>query len=661
MFKLPDPSTEQSSIISSLKDHNVICDSVFGAGKTTLALHISLSFPDLDILLLTYNKRLKADTRKKVELLDIGNMEVHSYHSFCVKYYDKGCFTDHEIDSILREKKPPRGQIYFNLMIIDEAQDLTPLYYELVLKVIKENTMRASFCVVGDHFQSIFAFNHSDERIMINSDLLLPTDRKWSREILSISYRATRQIASFLNKVVLGEERIKTTGKDGPKVEYIISSPYETEVHDRILSLLTTYKPDEIFILAATVKASNNPKYETPIRTLANKLTQQGVSVYVPSDDYQKVGEDDVLKGKVVFSTFHQVKGLERRVVVVFGFDMSYFEFFKKDANQEVVPNELYVAMTRSSETLILIHGKGHDFLPFLDMDKLQEESTFNGDLIIGKKKKKRKNNFKEESVTGIIRYLPFNVISACFDFFSCKKLEEKGDLIDIPSMTKQKNTVEYVADLNALAIVSFIEFKLTGRMTIANSINMFQEVNVGKKKDIDLSIETEMTPKKLLAIANNYMTSNSKFHFRLAQIKSYKWLTKSDMNRCLKRMNMISSNSIYELFLSKDIEKGKRLIGLADCVDQGVLYEFKCTKELEKEHFVQLALYMYLAKVNQIEVNRFVLFNILTGESHEVVGDVDRLEEMVKFLFSHKCGRQVTEEDEKFIGRLKEIRNKYE
>ena len=37
------------------------------------------------ILLLTYNARLKQETRDRVKILGLGNLEVHSYHSLGVK------------------------------------------------------------------------------------------------------------------------------------------------------------------------------------------------------------------------------------------------------------------------------------------------------------------------------------------------------------------------------------------------------------------------------------------------------------------------------------------------------------------------------------------------------------------------------------------------
>ena len=47
----------------------------------------------------------------------------------------------------------------------------------------------------------------------------------------------------------------------------------------------------------------------------------------------EKISEYD-FKGKIVFSTFHQVKGLEREVVFVFSFDESYYKFYGLDCSK---------------------------------------------------------------------------------------------------------------------------------------------------------------------------------------------------------------------------------------------------------------------------------------------------------------------------------------
>ena len=77
--------------------------------------------------------------------------------------------------------------------------------------------------------------------------------------------------------------------------------------------------------------------------------------------------DDDLIKNKVVFSSFHQTKGLERKVVFVFGFDKSYFTFYDPDHPWYHCPNVLYVALTRAKEHLVLFHHYKFDYIPFLN------------------------------------------------------------------------------------------------------------------------------------------------------------------------------------------------------------------------------------------------------------------------------------------------------
>ena len=64
-------------------------------------------------------------------------------------------------------------------------------------------------------------------------------------------------------------------------------------------------------------------------------------------------------KGKIVFSTFHCVKGREGRGhVFVVNFDNSYFKYYGRDLSREECPNTLYVATTRPEKGFICIRRK---------------------------------------------------------------------------------------------------------------------------------------------------------------------------------------------------------------------------------------------------------------------------------------------------------------
>jgi superfamily I DNA/RNA helicase len=104
---LAKASDEQLNIINAIKTYNVKVNSVAGSGKTTTVLHMAKQYKDESILLLTYNARLKMETRKKKDNLGLRNLEVHSYHSFCVSNYDNRCYKDAAIINLLKDNKKP--------------------------------------------------------------------------------------------------------------------------------------------------------------------------------------------------------------------------------------------------------------------------------------------------------------------------------------------------------------------------------------------------------------------------------------------------------------------------------------------------------------------------------------------------------------------------
>jgi superfamily I DNA/RNA helicase len=164
---LPKPSEEQIHIINSLNNNNIVVDSVAGSGKTVTNLYISKHFKKNNILLLTYNAKLKIETRQKTKLNNISNLDVHSYHSFCVKHYNKKCYRDNEINKIIVNNKNPFKLFNYDIIILDEAQDINPLYFNLIYKIFKDNNNnKTKICIVGDKYQSIYDFNNADNRFI---------------------------------------------------------------------------------------------------------------------------------------------------------------------------------------------------------------------------------------------------------------------------------------------------------------------------------------------------------------------------------------------------------------------------------------------------------------------------------------------------------------
>ncbi len=630
-YQLNEPSEEQRGAIDAFNESNIIVDSVAGSGKTTLALHIALAYCDLKILLLTYNAKLKIETRQKVDALQIQNMEVHSYHSFCVKYYHHECFTDSKIIKLIKDDVwcKPKKKFEYDLVILDEAQDMSPLYFELFCHIIQDNSKDIRICVMGDQNQSIFQFNQADERFIKFANFIFNTKNNrypWSFHKLSKSFRITNQMAQMVNNVFLNEQRI-FSDKEGTKPKYIICDSFgnieENKVYEEVLKIINEgYEFSDIFVLAPSVKSE-----KSPVRKLANLMSENNIPIFVPVTDESKLDEE-LLIGKIVFSTYHQVKGLERKVVIIMGLDNSYFEFYKKDNNPMICPNEIYVACTRAKERLIMIHHYQNDYLPFLIRDNLNNYCEVEKTRL-RLYKKNRKDNF-DTGVTDFIKHLPVEVVHNAMSYIDQIVINEPTSKISIPMKTKQNNLYEGVSEITSIAIPSYFEYLRTGKMSIFEflkktdkdtddnedliqvSMNNFMfddstttnsKVVEKKRENNELDINridlNELTTEELLWLSNKWNTYKTGYIFKVKQIDNYDWLSHDNLRLCMERLkNLVSKKMVVEVRFEIENRpelKNRKIIGYIDCIDKNNIWEFKCVHSLDNEHKLQLAVYMYL------------------------------------------------------------------
>ena len=628
-MNLPKYSNEQFDIINKIINNNIIVNSVAGSGKTTTNLHIAKYFTDLKILLLTYNSKLKIETREKTIKYDINNLDVHSYHSYCVKYYDQTCFTDSQIIRLLKTINLQNMINPYDIIIVDEAQDMNPIYFELFCKIYKDNNNKnCKICILGDKKQSIYDFNKADERFIIYADSIFKLNEfAWVRCNLSKSFRITFEMSEFINNCMFNYNRIISDKVSNNKPRYLICDTFGIEPFNELKYYLDNgYKPDDIFIIAPSIKNPN-----CPVRKLENRIKTLllNVNIYIPISDEESL-DNDIIENKLVFSTIHQVKGLERKVVILFNFDDSYFTYYKKNASKDICPNELYVATTRGLEHLSLLHHYQNNYLQFLNKDEIEKH------CIVKKKKlyileKKNNNNVINESVINIIKHLPCVVIDECFKYFDIIKVRDIGKKINIPVKINLDHGSEEVSDINGIAIPSYFEYKLKGKMSILdeircndrsnndnananeiimNKVCMFNDMaEKARKYDINNINLENLQEDELLYIANKWSSFKTGFLFKLYQINTYNWLTKKKLNSAMKRLDSlnISKTANFELNVKISDRKellNRKLVGYIDCadIDNNNIYEFKCVKEINKEYFLQLVLYMYIHEYNKEE-----------------------------------------------------------
>lgn len=632
---LTTPSHEQSRVLEALDNNNVIVDSVAGSGKTTTNLHVAKKFNNSNILLLTYNSKLKIETREKVKKYGINNLEVHSYHSFCVKYYDQGCYRDNKIYNILDSNKTPIDDFKYDIIVIDEAQDMNPLYFKLTCKIFmnngekykndnnttKEGFFKTKICVLGDKFQSIYDFNNADNRFIRFADKCYKfNDLGWKITPLTTSFRITEQMSNFINKCMIGDNRIKST-KQGTKPEYIICNTFGNYHNGGLVQFKKIkhaiysgkYKPDEIFILAPSINSNSSP-----VRVLENsiKLMMPDIPIYVPSSNEEQV-DKTIIENKLVISTFHQTKGLERKLVFIFNFDESYFNYYKRDADSSICPNELYVAITRATEHVVLFHHYKNNYLPFLNKDLLEEyadviqiEELNNPQVNINyktneettpdnmnKKNNKQQKQTSQISVTTICNHMSSNVINNCMKFINIETIRDKRATgINIPSKTERNvnkkedlhniNTIESVSEINGIAIPIYYEYLLKGNLSILNILpddenqtlhsdkltlalhkikNKKNNLKSKTNNDLsyrDINIIREKVKNKTLKMSDclymstRYNTYTGGYLYKIKQIQEFDWITEYNINKCIENLGSlnISTQASFEKNITTNI-----------------------------------------------------------------------------------------------------------
>jgi len=671
-------SSEQEFIIKQcLENRNTIVDAVAGSGKTTTLLGISKASPLKKILGVLFNKSLKEETRAKALQSGLSQLEIHNYHALAKKYYDDSICNDSGITKLVREdKKPYKPLPKWERIIIDEVQDMNPLYFQLISKVLIDvRNPDIRITVMGDRFQSIYAFLYADSRFLTNAGSIYQSVKgDWIKASLSTTYRCSSSICSFLNDCLLGYTRMHPAIDDvSPPVNYIYGCPFEARkpLLTAILGHLSNgFKPEDIFILAPSVKMKMK---ETPVKMLENALVSYNIPIYIPNDENgaaADAGGGDPTKGKLVITTFHQSKGLERKIVIIYNFDSSYFKIFNKDADPNALTAELYVAITRAATHLYVIQDKKKPAFKFLKEPQgpYVRFMTSRGDYLPSLPTQEDKDEYEHQKprifhASEITNYLTADVILDAASYLTIKTIEEPYCMIDLASLVKTSpGHCEVVCDINGTAIPAIYEWQKRKTMRIA-SIDDETLLKDGPKfaqryHELQGAITNSNTPQisDVLEITNIFTSVTEGYHYKVAQIKNYNWLTNSDIEPCMEilELNLDEDDMQYEVILPEQTTQTYTVLGRIDAYSekQSTLWEIKCTDKLDHTHEIQVAVYAWMFSrqfPKRFHDIKFNLLNIRTGECRQISASIKNLEEMMGFIVAEKMRVFTKMTDEEF------------
>ena len=200
---------EQRKLVDTVVDdsgENLVVQALAGTGKTTTMLH-AVRRSSSKAILVTYNRHLCDSTQHKRAQMAIRKEDcvVHTFHSLANWMWEGASVKDDDsLLNILRRipERCKQDTSLYRLLIIDECQDLKPLYYELIQNLRMHLPTRHKVVLIGDFFQCVYA----DMQQNASSTAYMESPEKffggvWRTDIrLSVSHRITPSVAAWINQ-----------------------------------------------------------------------------------------------------------------------------------------------------------------------------------------------------------------------------------------------------------------------------------------------------------------------------------------------------------------------------------------------------------------------------------------------------------------------------
>lgn len=280
-----------------------------------------------------------------------------------------------------RDRGRERGDLtILKHVLIDEFQDFSPMFHELVRAIGRAN-LRVWITAVGDDWQAINGFAGSDLRYFENFSDYFPGG---SAVAITTNYRSARRIVTTGNALMSGhgDPAVPHTAQDGRvdlcQLDRFRPSEIERDRHGNDAmtpALLRLIKREidgvrDVVLLSRTNSPPGGIDYAPATRTIPAGLDRflEHVRSFLPEED----------RRRVTASTVHKYKGLEQSAVIVLDAvarryplvhpTWHFFRVFGEDleAIERAERRLFYVALTRAVQALAIVTETA-DESPFLD------------------------------------------------------------------------------------------------------------------------------------------------------------------------------------------------------------------------------------------------------------------------------------------------------
>lgn len=325
---------EQIKILDFLEDEKYASISGgAGTGKTTIAIEKAKRISvDDKTLFLCYNDHLAKIFRSKYKD-EIKHVDFLGYKGLIDKLSNKknDNYNDEYFYNLLLDINIENFE-YKNI-IIDEGQDFKKDQLEILYYLVKEKS------------GVFYLFYDKNQILNGNLDWINPvTENKLK---LNINCRNTRNIAYFSNECITdkyGNVNVKSNIV-GDKIEYIYLKN-NNKMIEEIIEIIKKYEKEEILLKNISILTLSRME-----NSLLNEINE--LDKYKVTTDYFN------RKGKILFSSVVEYKGLESDVIILIDVDKNILDI--KD-----IDKLFYVATSRAKHRLHVISTLKIENIPFL-------------------------------------------------------------------------------------------------------------------------------------------------------------------------------------------------------------------------------------------------------------------------------------------------------
>ena len=348
-----------------------LCRANPGTGKTTTILNL-VQHTQESTLVFTFNRKLADDNTRYAEFLQFSDwVDINTFHGFCGHYLtDREIPDDFAMLEVLLEHQLmvdglPAEDIplipedielpTINIFVIDEAQDMTVMYYTFlfwVMQSMKARNPTMRVIVLGDERQGENTYRGADARFLTEAALLFQLDVE--QLTITRSHRLTGNMARFLEEGLRLSPGIPIVSAspvgDGPPVSIFMDAQKQSDQH--IFDTLFRWYEEHgkcwsrIAIIAPSLRDGR-------LKRRVQMLLLKGIPIWCAASV-----NDPVPANHVVFFTCWSIKGCTMKNVIVLGLDCSSISKYSL-ASQLLCPAPHFVAFTRACLEMVIVYNIG--------------------------------------------------------------------------------------------------------------------------------------------------------------------------------------------------------------------------------------------------------------------------------------------------------------